>query len=228
MGTVLAVLFYFTIAALLGRVFWRVLLVLRSTVHEETSPPVKSSAVIFFKSMADIALLRRVFRSNQGLWAGEWVFHVSFIVILVEHLRFFLNQVPAWVTFIGPAGKVIGYIFGAALCYIFIYRIAVERGKAVSGYNLFLLVDVFFIALTGVLMRTVARVDLVSVKVFILGLLMFSPRAAPPYAVFYAHFLLVMAFVFFLPSHVFTAPHIIAEARKREEGVGLLIHEGKN
>ena len=45
----------------------------------------------------DVVFLGRVFVVNPALWFGEWVFHASFLLVLLRHLRYFLDPVPAWV-----------------------------------------------------------------------------------------------------------------------------------
>src|SRR5512137_2162383 len=45
----------------------------------------------------DVLLLRRLLLANPMLWLGEWVFHASLALVLMRHLRYFTEPVPACV-----------------------------------------------------------------------------------------------------------------------------------
>jgi hypothetical protein len=88
-----------------------------------------------------------------------------------------------------------------------------------------LLVLLLVISSLGLLMITAYRTDVVMVKLFIQGILSFSPAAAPDSILFLLHFSLVLILVPFLPSHILTAPLVMLEAKKRELALPLVMHE---
>jgi nitrate reductase gamma subunit len=176
-------------------------------------------------TVIDVAFLRRLFLVNKPLWIGEWLFHVSFVVVVLGHLRFFFLSVPQWVGCFQAMSEYAGYILSFSLLYIFIYRFAVERGRDVSSYNVFLTGVIFFIGVSGVLMRTSLRPDIVEIKHFVLQVLVFRPEVAPGSPVFLVHYVLALLLIASLPSHVFTAPFVAWEARKREEEVERLLDD---
>ncbi len=132
---------------------------------------------------------------------------------------------PGWVAALQSLGVVAGYVLPASLLYIFVWRFAVERRKYVSYYNLFLTLMLLAVSVTGLLLRHTLRVDLVGIKEFIISVLVFRPVAElPGNWLFLVHFILVLVVVPALPSHIFTAPVTLLEARRREEERPL--HEG--
>jgi nitrate reductase gamma subunit len=159
------------------------------------------------------------------LWLGEWFFHVSFLIVAVRHLRYFFSVVPEWVWWFQIPGLIAGYILPLSLLYILIFRLFSVREKYSSPANMVLLVLLLVISSLGLLMITAYRTDVVMVKLFIQGILSFSPAAAPDSILFLLHFSLVLILVPFLPSHILTAPLVMLEAKKRELALPLVMHE---
>ena len=173
----------------------------------------------------DVVLLGRVFIVNPTLWIGEWVFHASFLLVLVRHLRFFLNPIPDWVWWVQTPGLIAGYLLPFALLYILIIRLLTKQEKYAAPANLFLLGLVLAISSIGVAMHALFKPNLVDVKLFIFGIVNFAPKAAPDSVLFLLHFCLVLVLVPFLPTHIFTAPLVMMEARKRKLALRLVMHE---
>lgn len=223
MGIFLTLSAYAVLAAVVLRILWRALVVLRAPRGLPSVP--RTTPLVALKMAADVVLLRRLLRTNRWLWLGEAAFHISFLLVLAGHARHFLYPVPEWAVGLRQVGHYAGYVFFISLAYILVFRLAFDRSAFVSLYNFFLLCVAFLIGLTGILMHTVYRASLVDVKAFMLGVLALQPAAAPESALFILHFLLVLLFIFFLPSHVLAAPWVMMEARKREETLGLVVHE---
>ena len=74
-------------------------------------------------------------------------------------------------------------------------------------------------------MRNSLRPDIVEIKHFVLQVLGFRPEVAPGSPVFLVHYVLALLLIASLPSHVFTAPFVAWEARKREEEVERLLDD---
>jgi nitrate reductase gamma subunit len=175
------------------------------------------------KTTGDIFFLTRLLKTNDVLWFGEWLFHCSFLLVVIRHLRYVLDPVPGWVAFMQPAGIIASYLLPAALLYILILKLAVDRSYA-PLYNLFLLVLLLLLIATGFLMRTAARADIVATKVFILGIVHFSPQALPGNLLFSLHFILFLLLILCLPTHIVAAPLIMLEAREREDNLRQILH----
>ncbi len=177
------------------------------------------------RTVGDVFLFGRLLLVNPGLWFGEWVFHVSFLLVLMRHLRYFLEPVPGWVWCVQTPGIIAGYILPLSLVYILAVRLLTRREKYSSPANVFLLSLVLAISSLGVLMHALYKPNLVDVKYFAEGLVSLRPAAFPESVLFLAHFSLVLVLVPFLPTHIFTAPLVMMEARKRELALKLVMHE---
>jgi len=175
--------------------------------------------------MGDILFFARLLMVNPALWIGEWFFHASFLLVLMRHLRFFLNPIPAWVWFLQTPGLIAGYLLPITLVYILIIRLLTKHEKYASPSNVFFLALVLVISTIGVLMHALFKPNLVDVKLFIFGIIRFAPAAVPGSVLFLLHFCLILVLVSILPSHIFTAPIIMLEARKRDLALHLVIHE---
>ena len=176
-------------------------------------------------TMLDVTMLGRLFIVNPALWLGEWLFHASFLLVLLRHLRFFLDPVPGWVWSMQMPGLIASYFLPMPLIYILAIRLLTKNEKYSSRANLLMLILMLVISLLGLAMYLAFKPDLAGVKLFILGILSFAPQPAPQSLLFLAHFLFALVLVVLLPSHIFTAPLVLFEARKREQELRGVMHE---
>jgi len=186
------------------------------------------------RMLLEILLFRSLFRNTKmsyregprvtyewekWLWLAAILFHYAFLVVLLRHLRFFTEPVPAFVglletldgfaqTGIGPLpglglpGLLIsGVILLLAATYLFLRRIYIPQVRYISlPTDYFPLFMVIGIALTGILMRYLLKVDVIGVKELILGLVTFHPVLPQGIGVlFYIHFFLVSIFFAYFP-----------------------------
>lgn len=176
-------------------------------------------------TVLDIVFFGRLFKGGAALWFGEWIFHFSFLLVMLRHLRFFLNPVPDWVWWAQTPGLIAGYVLPFSLAYILMVRLLTKLEKYASPPNLLLLGLVLVISSTGVLMHGWFRPDVVGAKLFVFGILSMKQAALPESLLFVTHFLLVLVLVPFLPTHIFTAPLVMLEARKREQVRRMVMHD---
>lgn len=154
---------------------------------------------------------RLIYREAKWLWLAALAFHWSLLVILLRHLRLFVEPVPGVAKFLdgidgyfqigAPALYVTDVMILAALLYLLQRRLRDLQVRYISLFTdyfaLFLLIG---IALSGTWMRYVARVDAVAIKQFAISLATFRPAAAQPLgAWFTVHLALVSALAAYLP-----------------------------
>jgi nitrate reductase gamma subunit len=187
------------------------------------APPSSAKAVVF--ALGDMFFFARLLKVNAALWFGEWVFHVCVALVFLRHLRYVLNPVPDLIWCLQMPGLIAGYVLPLSLLYILIFRLFTRQEKYSSQANLLLLTAVLAISSIGVLMHAAYKPDLVGVKLFILGLLSLAPAPAVNSWLFSLHFVLFLALVPFLPTHIFTAPFVMTEARKREQALHQVLHD---
>jgi nitrate reductase gamma subunit len=154
---------------------------------------------------------RILFRTSTLLWLGALAFHWSFLVILMRHLRFFLEPVPSAVVILQrldsifqnllPVLYISDVIILIALGYLFTRRIIYPQVKYISlPSDYFVLLAIGGIAISGILMRLIYKVDLAQVKEWVMAMLRFQPM--PPKGVnliFYVHLFFVSLFVAYFP-----------------------------
>ena len=147
----------------------------------------------------------------KWLWAAGLAFHWSFLIILIRHLRFFIEKVPALIQIVegldsflqigAPLLYMTDAVLLGAVFYLFLRRIGIPQVRYISLINdYFPLFLIFGIGLSGVLMRYFLKTDVVSVKMLTMGLVSFSPviPKEPIGVIFYIHlFLLCTLFAYF-------------------------------
>lgn len=175
-----------------------------------TTPAPKTYPGVTVRVLGEVLLFTSLRRADILLWAGAWIFHACFVLIIIRHLRYFMYPVPDWLMFMQTPGIWAGWLFPLPILFLLARRLILPRVVYVS-----ILTDYFVLALlgciagTGILMRYVDRVYLVDVKAFILGLLTLDPVSPPSSAYFLAHILLVCALIAYFPfSKLMHAPGV--------------------
>ena len=227
MGTVIIIAAYGVYAAFWVRLFLHTLAWWRGRAEDTVVflPRRPSTMATWVLTVRDVVLFWRLLKVNPVLWFGEYLFHLSFLLVALRHLRFFLEPVPSWVWGLQIPGLIAGYVLPFSLVYILIVRYFSEREKYSSRANMFLLVLLVAISKIGLMMNIFSKPDLIGVKLFTLGILSFTPEPLPAGALFPLHVILVLVVVALVPSHIVTAPLVMLEARKRDLGLPQVMHE---
>ncbi len=154
---------------------------------------------------------RLAYGSAKWLWLGGLVFHWSFLIIVLRHLRLFMEPVPVLIMQLAdldsflqigvPLFYITDGLILAALTYLFLRRVLVPQIRYISlqadYFPLFLLLG---IAASGVLMRYVWKVDIVAVKALTMSLVTLRPEVPLAIgAIFYIHLFLVSAVFAYFP-----------------------------
>jgi nitrate reductase gamma subunit len=152
-----------------------------------------------------------VYGSSKWLWLFGLAFHYTFLLIVVRHMRLFLNPVPAFIGKIEffdglfqigvPVLYQTDLIFVGAVTFLFLRRVLIPQVKYISfAADYFPLFLIFAIAATGILMRYFIRVDIVTIKQLTVGLATFSPAISGDIgSIFYIHVFLVSALLAYFP-----------------------------
>lgn len=174
----------------------------------------------------EVLLFRSLFRNTKAelregpklayhwekwLWLAGLLFHWSFLVIFLRHLRFFTEPVPFFVHMIEgldgflrvglQALYVTDMAILAAVTYLFIRRVAIPQVRYISlPADYFPLLLILGVAVSGVLMRYYFRVDVTAVKELAMGLATFKPRVPEGIgSIFYIHLFLVSVLFAYFP-----------------------------
>jgi nitrate reductase gamma subunit len=159
-----------------------------------------TTGAVIVRMLLEIVAFRSLFRNTRMkakgdgrltyqleifLWIGALAFHYAFATVLVRHLRFFMEPVPAplkllealdaFFQFGLPVVYLSGVVLLAAVAYLALRRIFIPAVRYISLANdFFPLFLIFGIAFTGILMRYFAKVDIVNIKALTMGLISFS------------------------------------------------------
>jgi nitrate reductase gamma subunit len=153
-----------------------------------------------------------IYKDSKLLWLGAFVFHWTLLIILLRHLRLFVEPVPAFVIslqkldvifhILMPNLYLTDILIVLALGYLLFRRVASAQLRYISLFSdYFAVLLLLSVALSGIFMRYVFRVDLVSVKELALGVLSFHP-SIPADGIglaFYVHLFLICTLFAYFP-----------------------------
>jgi len=153
------------------------------------------------------------YESSKWLWLFGILFHYSFLVIVLRHLRLFLEPVPCFIQALefgdgilqigAPTLYLADVTLLLGLMLLFARRLVNRQVRYISLANdYFPLYLIFAIALTGVLMRYFLRgdIDVVAIKRLAVGIVTFQPAIqAEIGAIFYIHLFLVSVLLAYFP-----------------------------
>jgi len=149
--------------------------------------------------------------SAKWLWLGSLFFHWSFLIIIIRHLRFFLEPVPVFVQLFDSIDGILqiglppiyltDLFFLVAVTFLLVRRFVVPQLRYISlPADFFPLFLIMSIAISGMLMRYFYRIDIVAVKQLALGLAQLHPVLPEGIgAIFYVHLFLISSLFAYFP-----------------------------
>ena len=174
-----------------------------------TPAPTRTGGVVL-RMTREVVFFESLFKSSKWTWAFGWLFHVGLALVLLRHLRYFVEPVPAWLAFVQPFGMWAGVAMAAGLAGLWARRFLVPRVRYISTPSDHLMLALLVvIALSGLAMTFVSHTDIVQVKAFILGLLWFDWQPLPAGVLIALHLGLVAALMLVFPfSKLLHAPGV--------------------
>ena len=200
-------------------------------IKQDTLDNPATGGQTFLRMVLEVVLFRSLFRniaaekhgseggvdakvrygSAKWLWLFAIIFHYSFLVVVIRHLRLFTDPVPA---FLHPLefmdsflqiGVPLFYVSGAALLagafLLFLRRLMVPQVRFISlAADYFPLLLIMAIAASGILMRYFSKANIIGVKELLMGLVTFSPHIPEGVTtLFYVHLFLVSVLLAYFP-----------------------------
>ncbi|MFP4194622.1 MAG: sulfate reduction electron transfer complex DsrMKJOP subunit DsrM [Desulfobacterales bacterium] len=182
---------------------------------------------VIIRMILEILLFRSLFKNTRtGFAAGrrisyKWViwlwlfallFHYSFLVVTVRHLRFFTEPVPFFVSFLEQIDGMLqillpnmflsGFALLAGALLLLGRRVFLPKmaylSRPADYFPLFLIIG---IAVTGLMMRYLSKVDVVRIKELTIGLATLQP-SIPEGSIsglFYVHLFFVSILIAYIP-----------------------------
>lgn len=166
-----------------------------------TMPAPRTRAGAAWRVAREVTLFQSLFRANKWIWLFGWMFHVALALVLVRHLRYFVEPVGPLLGALQPAGVYAGMAMLAALAGLWARRLLVERLRYLSTWSDHLMLALLAaIAVSGLAMKYVFHTDIVAVKAFTLGLLTFDWQPLPADGPLLVHLALVAALMAVFPA----------------------------
>jgi nitrate reductase gamma subunit len=205
-----ALLFYAATAILLGGLAYRIQRYARipAPLKIPTTPAPTTRAGVAARMFREVVFFESLFKGNKWTWLFGWIFHFALLVVLVRHLRYFVQPVWEWVELAQPFGKYAALAMVAGLLGLWGRRFLVDRVRYISAPSDHLMLALLVgIGVTGVLMTFVWHTDIVSLKAFILGLMYFDWQPLPSNPLLLIHLALVATLMIVFPySKLLHAP----------------------
>ncbi len=175
-----------------------------------------ATEIVFFRSLirnTNTAIYenRPVYTRDIALWLFGLLFHASMLIIVIRHLRFFIEPVPHFINTLSawdgmfelgvPGFYLSDIIFSVSAIYLFMRRAAVTRLRYISLVQDYIpLLLLISIAGSGILMRHIYKVDLLKVKELATGWTAFSTALPEGIGLlFFIHLFFVCALLFWFP-----------------------------
>lgn len=180
---------------------------------------------VVLRMMLEILTFRSLFRNSRveirgerlsykwviWLWLFAFIFHYSFLVVVLRHLRFFTEPVPGFVNTLEsvdgflqvglPGLYLSGVLLLAGATLLLLRRILLPKLNYISrAADYFPLLLIIGIAITGLMMRYFTRVDVIKVKELAMGLVTFHwmvPEGIG--SLFFVHLFLVSTLLAYIP-----------------------------
>ncbi len=207
-----ACLFYAAVAVLAAGLALKIAEYARTPVPLKipTTPAPTTQAGVVGRMAREVVLFESLFRANKWIWLFGWIFHVALLIVLVRHLRYFTEPVWFVVGIAQPFGVYAGFAMLAGLAGLWARRFLVERIRYISTISDHLMLALLAaIGASGLAMKYVAHSDIVAVKAFMLGLMVFDWQPLPADPALLVHLALVALLMAVFPvSKLLHAPGV--------------------
>lgn len=165
-----------------------------------TMPAPTTKTGVAFRLFREVAFFESLFKANKWIWVFGWVFHMALAVVLIRHLRYFVQPVPEVLALVQPFGVLASFAMVAGLAGLWGRRFVVERIRYISQPSDHLMLALLMgIGLSGMMMKFVAHTDIVAVKAFFLGLMRFQIQPIPADPILLVHLTLVAVLMIVFP-----------------------------
>ena len=175
-----------------------------------TTPAPTTTGGVVLRMLREVTLFESLFRANLWIWLFGWMFHVALALVLARHLRYFTQPVWFWVEWIQPFGMYAGLAMVAGIAALWARRFLVERIRYISTPSDHLMLALLLgIGISGLSMKFLSHTDIIAVKEFALGLILFDWQPLPVQPGLFVHLFLVAVLIAIFPySKLLHAPGV--------------------
>ncbi len=239
MSLAITVLFYLATVILIAGLAYRIWVYAKvpAPLRIATTPAPVTKGGVVLRMFREVAFFESLFKSNKLLWLLGVLFHFGLLLVLIRHLRYFINPVPTVIELMQPFGKYAAFAMIIGLLGLWARRFVIDRVRYISSPSDHLILALLvLIGISGASMTFVSHTDIVGLKNFTMGLLTFDWKSLPSDPLLAIHLFLVSVLMIIFPYSkllhgvgVFFSPtrnqvdnprekrHIVEWARKFEE-----------
>ncbi len=165
-----------------------------------TTPAPTTQTGVVLRMFREVAFFESLFKATKWTWLFGYLFHIALFLVLLRHLRYFINPVPMPIEIIQPFGMYGGFAMVAGLFGLWARRFLVDRVRYISAASDHLILMLLIgIGISGLSMTFGVHTDVVAVKSFFIGLMTFSWSELPADTLLIIHLLLVAALMIIFP-----------------------------
>ena len=175
------------------------------------APLTKTGAV--GRMAAEVLVFKSLFRANKPTWVAGYIFHVSFIILILLHFaRHFVYRyhngvltLPSWYPLFVNVGIVCGILMFLSLFYLLLRRMIVDRVRIISLFSDYLiLIILMLIAVAGLSMNFLISASALTkidnrLDPFVNGIATFHPIDIPSNPYFLVHYSLILLLIAYIP-----------------------------
>ena len=175
-----------------------------------TTPAPTTTSGVAMRMAREVVLFESLFKGSKWTWLFGWMFHLSLLLVLLRHMRYF--EYPVWLItwIVQPFGIYAGITMVLGLLGLWARRIFVERIRYITNPSDHLILALLVgIGLSGLSMKFIRHTDIISVKAFFLGLMRFDLQPLPHDGLLLLHLGLVASLLIVFPySKLLHAPGV--------------------
>ena len=212
MTIMFAVLFYFAAGLFAVGLIYRIAVYARTPAPLKipTTPAPRTRFGVVMLMAREVFLFQSLFKASLWTWLFSAMFHAGLALVLLRHVRYFIDPVWSWVIFIQPFGIYAGFIMVVGLAGLWGRRFFVDRVRYISTPSDHLMLALLItIGISGLVMKFVTHTDIVAIKNFFIGLMSFSLYPLPTDAMIYLHLSMIALLMIIFPfSKLLHAPGV--------------------
>ena len=175
-----------------------------------TPAPITKTGVVA-RLIREIVFFESLFKGSKWSWLFGWLFHFGLLVVAIRHLRYFTEPVWGVAVLTADIGVYMGWVMIFGLLGLLVRRIGVDRIRYISAPSDYLMVLLIIATgVSGLLVKHVFHSDIVQLKAFISGLIVFNWQPLPADLGLLIHLALVIILMLIFPiSKLLHAPGLV-------------------
>lgn len=207
-----ALLFYAATTILVVGVVRKIVIYARTPqpLKIPTTPAPTTRTGVWLRMLREVTVFESLFKANKWTWLFGWIFHFCLLLELIWHLRYFTEPVLVFLPWLQWFINFTGYGMVVGLLGLWGRRFFVDRVRYISSPSDHLMLALLVaIGASGLVMKFLVHTDIVSLKAFFLGLMVFDWQPLPADPVLLIHLTLVALLMIVFPiSKLLHAPGV--------------------